>query len=72
MTKTNKRWRVFDRMKRLVRFLNRRAVFFYLGLLSFFFLSVIGGIVLWIADYIVWDIANKPNDKVNLNERSEG
>ena len=50
-----------DRMNSLVRFLNRRAVFFYLGLFSFFFLSVIGGIILWVLDYIVWEVANKPN-----------
>ena len=55
-----------DRMNSLVRFLNRRAVFFYLGLLSFFFLSVIGGIILWVLDYIVWEVANKPNTSDGL------
>ena len=50
-----------DRMNSLVRFFNRRAVFFYIGLLSFVFLSVIGGVIFWIVDYIVWEIANKPN-----------
>ena len=50
---------VGNRLHGLVLFLNRRAVFFYIGLLSFFFLSVAGGVVLWLADYAVWEIANK-------------